>query len=151
MEEFKSMNDVLELAMEREQNAADFYSELARNANSETMKKTFAEFANEEKGHKARLQKIKETGEYDLKDDEVLNLKLGDYLMPVKPSGDVSYQDALILAMKREKAAYTLYMKLSEKAPTENLKKVFMDLANEEAKHKLRFELEYDDVVYHEN
>lgn len=149
--DYKSMNDVLELAIEREQNAADFYTSLAKNAKTETMRKTFAEFANEEKGHKARLIKIKDTGEYDLKDDEVVNLKLGDYLMPVQPSENISYQDALIIAMKREKAAYSLYMKLSQNAPNEKLKKVFVDLANEEAKHKLRFETEYDDVVYKEN
>jgi len=145
------MNEVLELAIEREQNAADFYTDLAKNATSETMKKTFAGFAAEEKGHKARLEKIKDTGEYNLTDEEVLDLKLGDYLQPVNPTGKVSYQDALILAMKREKAAYTLYMKLSEKAPNEKLKKVFLDLANEEAKHKLRFEIEYDEVIYNEN
>ena len=61
----------------------------------------------------------------------------------------MSYQEALILAMKREKTAYKLYMKLSEMAPNDELKKVFKGLAVEEAKHK--FEIEYDDVVYKEN
>ena len=63
----------------------------------------------------------------------------------------MTYQEALILAMKREKAAYKLYMKLSEIAPNDNLKKVFKGLAIEEAKHKLKFEIEYDDVIYKEN
>jgi rubrerythrin len=63
----------------------------------------------------------------------------------------MSYQDALILAMKREKAAFRLYMKLAEIAPNDGLKTIFKNLANEEAKHKLNFELEYDDMIYREN
>ena len=42
-------------------------------------------------------------------------------------------------------------MKLSDIAPNDNLKKLFKNLAIEEAKHKLKFEIEYDDVIYKEN
>jgi rubrerythrin len=115
------------------------------------MKETFLAFAKEEEGHKARITKVKESGEYTLEEKKVLDLKLGDYLVPAKTSEKMTYQEALILAMKREKAAYKLYMKLSEIAPNDTLKNLFKGLANEEAKHKLRFEIEYDDIIYAEN
>ena len=63
----------------------------------------------------------------------------------------MNYEQTLVLAMKREKAAFKLYMKLSEKAPNENLKQLFLGLAQEESRHKLRFELEYDEFVLREN
>jgi rubrerythrin len=69
----------------------------------------------------------------------------------VKASGKMSYEDALVLAMKREKSAFKLYLTLSERAPNDQLKEIFQSLAMEEARHKLRFELEYDEFVLREN
>ncbi len=149
--DFKNTDEILDFAIKNEQQAADFYNNLANDAEVKEMKETFLAYAKEEEGHKARLEKIKATGEYDLPEEKVLDLKLGDYLVKSKASGKMSYQDSLILAMKREKAAYKLYMKLSEIAPNDNLKKIFKGLAIEEAKHKLKFEIEYDDVIYKEN
>jgi len=150
--DFKNVDDILDFAIQNEQQAADFYYNLANESEAKEMRETFVEYAKEEEGHKARLVKIKETGEYDLSEEKVLNLKIGDYLVISKPSsGKMSYQEALILAMKREKAAYKLYMKLCEIAPNDELKKMFNGLAIEEAKHKLKFEIEYDDVIYKGN
>jgi rubrerythrin len=49
--------------------------------------------------------------------------------------------------MKAEKAAFVLYTKLAEVTTDAGLQRVFRSLAQEEAKHKLRFEIEYDDNV----
>jgi rubrerythrin len=59
----------------------------------------------------------------------------------------MTYQEALLFAMKSEKAAFIMYTKLAEVTDDSSLAKVFLSLAQEEAKHKLRFELEYDDHV----
>ncbi len=61
------------------------------------------------------------------------------------------YKDALIVAMKKEKSAFKLYCNLAERAPNNDLKQVFLDLAQEESKHKLRFEIEYDNHILKEN
>ena len=60
-------------------------------------------------------------------------------------------QDALIVAMKAEKAAFKLYSDLAEAAGDANTRNLFQSLAQEEARHKLRFEIEYDNYVYKEN
>ncbi len=151
MKEFDSIEDVLEFAINNEQAAADFYDKLAANSKDSVMKETFLQYAKEEKGHKARLEKIKAGGTYSLKSGKVTDLKIGDYLIASKVSDDMSYENALILAMKREKSAYKLYMKLSEQAPTLEFEILFRDLAIEEAKHKLKFETEYDEIVLKNN
>lgn len=79
------------------------------------------------------------------------DLKISDYVVNVKPTPEMTYEEALIVAMKKEKAAFKLYTNLAAKAPNENLKDVFLSLATEESKHKLRFEVEYDDYVLREN
>ena len=59
----------------------------------------------------------------------------------------MDYQQALIVAMKQEKAAYKLYSDLAAKVTFEGLRNTFLMLAQEEAKHKLHFEVEYDELI----
>ncbi|MCF8365104.1 MAG: ferritin family protein [Bacteroidales bacterium] len=151
MKDFTSIDNILDFAIDNEQNAVDFYTKLAANSRNEEMEAVFTQFAKEEMGHKARLLKIKTEGTFNVKTEQVLDLKMSDYLTDVEPRPDMTYEEALIIAMKREKNAFKLYTKLSEKAPNADLKKIFQSLAIEESKHKLRFEIEYDDVVMREN
>jgi rubrerythrin len=53
--------------------------------------------------------------------------------------------------MKAEKAAFTMYTKLAELTDDPSFTRIFRSLAQEEAKHKLRFEIEYDDHVLEGN
>ena len=151
MKEFLSINDILDFAIINEQKAVDFYINLSQRFNDKILRKSFEDFAKEEMGHKARLTQIKETGLYEMKTEDVQDLKIADYLVRAEPTKDMSYADALRLAMKREKAAYRLYLVLAEKAPNDGMKNLFNGLAQEEAKHKLRFEIEYDDFILKEN
>ncbi len=152
MDNFKTVDEILDFAIDQEQEAIDFYSELAEKAKRADIKKIYLEFVKEEMGHKAKLMKIKEEKSLAaLPDSEVTDLKISDYLVPVKATPDMSYQDALVVVMNKEKAAYKLYMSLAKMAPTEETKNLFQKLALEEAYHKLQFETEYDDNVMKDN
>jgi rubrerythrin len=82
-----------------------------------------------------------------VEEEQVRDLRIGDYLVEPEPTANMSYQEVLLFAMKAEKAAFTMYTKLAELADDPSLARVFKALAQEEAKHKLRFEIEYDDHV----
>jgi rubrerythrin len=151
MKEFRNVNDILDFAMNAEQEAVDFYNELAANAKTEDMQQVFNDFAREEISHKARIRKIKEEGSYEMPKEKIRDMKVSNYMVNVDPKPDMSYQDALVLAMNKEKAAFRLYMDLSKNAESEKMKNLFLALAQEESKHKLRFELEYDEHVLREN
>ena len=71
----------------------------------------------------------------------------GNYVTTWFPSS----ASALILAMKKEKAAFQLYTDLAAETEDPEVKAIFEGLAQEEAKHKLRFEVEYDDMILTEN
>ncbi len=147
MKEWETVDDVLDFAIREEEKAAAFYTSLAEKVEKPWMKKIFDDFASEEKGHREKLLKVKE-GKFLLSSRErVLDLKIGDYLIDVTPDADLDYQDALIVAMKKEKAAFMLYTNLANSTQDENLRETFQTLAQEEARHKLRFETEYEDKI----
>ena len=146
-----TVDEILDYAIDQEQQAADFYASFAARAEKAGMKKMLLEFAEEETRHKERLLAVK-TGERTLTPEkEVLDLKISDYLVEVDASDAISYQDAMIVAMKKERAAFELYSDMAEKVPDTNLKQVFVGLAKEEAKHKLFFETEYEEHVLMHN
>lgn len=146
-----TVDEILDYAIDQEQQAADFYASFAARAEKAGMKKMLLEFAEEEKRHKERLLAVR-TGEHKLTPEkEILDLKISDYLVEVDASGNISYQDALIVAMKRERAALKFYSDMAEKVTDANLKQVFVGLAKEEAKHKLFFETEYEERVLRHN
>jgi rubrerythrin len=146
-----TVDEILDYAIDQEQQAADFYASFAGRAEKAGMKKMLLEFAEEEKRHKERLLAVK-TGERKLTPEkEVLDLKVSDYLVEVDASDNISFQDALIVAMKRERAAFQLYRDMAEKVSDTDVKRVFLGLAKEEAKHKLFFETEYEERVLKHN
>ena len=151
MSQGNSTEEILDFAIENEEKAAKFYTDLAGKMQSASIRKVFEDFAREERGHKAKLLKVKETGEMEPAGRKILDLKIGDYLVEGEPGPEMDYQQALILAMKQEKAAFKLYTDLAAAAPNEGLRGLLLALAQEEAKHKLRFEVEYDDHILTEN
>jgi rubrerythrin len=151
MKQFDSVEAILDFAMEREDEAASFYLRLAGSMDDRWMKAVFEDFAREEKGHKAKLEQIKAGRLVLTSSASVPDLRIGDYLVDVESTETLDYQRALVLAMKREKAAFKLYTHLAERTDDQGVRSVFLALAQEEAKHKLRFEVEYDDLVLREN
>ena len=149
--ETTNVEEILSFAIEKEREAAEFYvwaSGLSYRPNLSTM---FLEMAEEERKHEAILKGIesRHLGAYPI--EPVRDLKISDYLVEVEFSPDMSTQDALILAMKREEKAHQLYMDMEARTDDPELKKLFAMLAQEEAKHKLRLETEYDEYVLVEN
>jgi len=150
MTNFKSVDEILDFAIKGEQGAQKFYAELAAQSKKAGMKKMFEGFVLEEKKHEDKLVAIK-AGKCELAPEaKVTDLKIGDYVTDVEPKPDMKLQDALIVAMKKEKAAFRLYSDLAAQVAGD-LQQTFLGLAQEEAKHKLFFEIEYDDYVMQEN
>ena len=151
MSEFQTAEQILDYAIAQEQNAVDLYTRMADLTAGGPAKKMFEGFAAEERGHKARLEKIKAGHRELITREQVQDLKLAEYLNDVELGENPSYQDVLIFAMKQEKLAFRLYHDLADRTADPELRELFLALAQEEAKHKLRFEVEYDEHVLTEN
>ncbi|MBI4774650.1 MAG: ferritin family protein [Deltaproteobacteria bacterium] len=151
-----SAEGILDFAIEKEQDAVDFYTELAGKVAAQHMRDLLRSFAKEEQRHKAKLQEVKKGGIHLFVPKKVMDLKIADYLPDADVAGaagaaEIDYQDALIIAMKREKSAFKLYKDLSTTTEDADLKELFLSLAQEEAKHKLFFEIEYDEHILTDN
>jgi len=148
---FDTVDKILTYAIEREEHAARFYANLANRTDLKHMKETLLGFAEEEKEHKAKLMAIKEGKKVFWEKQKVLDLKIGDDLTEAYSLDNLNYQGVLILAMKTEKAAFKMYHDLASATDDPTLKATLLGLAQEEAKHKLRFEIEYDEEILKEN
>ena len=142
---FKSVDEILDFAIKKEEEAAKMYTDLAGQMKKAYMRQVFEDFASEELGHKEKLLAIKSGKLLEIVVEKVMDLKMADMLVDVELSSDMDYQQALIFAMKEEKAAFRLYTELAQSSDEEGLRSTLLGLAQEEARHKLRFEIEYDD------
>ena len=150
MSHLDSFDSVIDFAIKNETEAIQFYTDMATQMKNPAMRQVFESFAAEERGHKTKLEGIKQSKEIQPAQD-VADLHISDYAVEIEPGPEMDYQDALVLAMKKEKAAFRLYLDLANQVANEEIKALFRSLAQEEAKHKLRFEIEYDENVMPEN
>ena len=149
---FENLEEIIDFAIEKEREAAEFYQKISNDEEDFSgSKKMFAEFAAEEQKHEIILQEFKTKGitksleEYQLK--WITDIKRSDYLVDLDYEQGMPYNEILLLAMKREEKALKLYNDFLEQADTDEGKKLFKILCQEEAKHKLALETIYDDYM----
>ena len=143
MPRFHSADDILDFAIAREDQAHDFYVELASLARKDDVRAALQDFAVDELQHRIRLEAIK-AGETAFLDEEVGSLNISETVAESTPHPDMSYAELLVIAMHREKAAFRLYTNLASIARTTQQRNTLLGLARQEAQHKLRLEIEYD-------
>ncbi len=146
-----SFEEILEFAVRKEQEAADLYKDFARRARRPGAGAMFLDLSKQEMGHKAKLQKIARGRVQGGASGKVTDLRISDHLAEPEISGESSYQDILILAIKREEASVRLYTDMGNAAPDEASRDLLAALAAEEKKHKLSLESEYDTSVLKDN
>jgi rubrerythrin len=143
---FKTIDEVLDFAIKKEEEAAALYASVAERMSRPGMREAFLDFSKDEQKHKERLLEVKAQGFPDLSEEQVDDLKVADMVEEAEVDPNMTYAEVLRFAMKAEKAAFKMYTGLAALAPP-SLSGVFQMLAQEEAKHKLRFEIEYEDHV----
>ena len=149
----ESINDILDFAIENEQEAIDFYLRMADKAKDKEMRIVFLEYADEEKSHKKKLLIVKEKGFFaeDIKHTENIIIEETAAFEDFNPELNLSHRQALIIAIQKEQAAYKLYKTLAMYAPNNYTRSLFKSLADEEASHKDRFQQEYDNYIINNN
>lgn len=146
-----SVEEILDFAIEREQEAHDLYVRVAGMVSRAGLRQTFLDLAEMEMGHRRRLEGIRSGRLPGFVPEKVEDLKISNVLVSVEPVSGMTYQEALIFAMKAEQRAHDLYVGLAVATADPVLRGIFRGLAQEELKHKHLFETEYDDVVLEGN
>jgi rubrerythrin len=145
--DLNNFKEVITFAIRKEAEAYNLYTTYSQLVKTPGLKKMFEELAQQEQKHREILEGVekKDVTRYELK--KTTDLKIGDFVEEEKFSPDMDYASALRLAIKREEFAVRLYTLMAERAEDAELNKLFLVLAQEESKHKLRLETEYDETV----
>lgn len=146
------VTSILKRAVQAEEDSYNLYMAAAAAARSPHSRNLLRDLAQDEAGHKARLEEmlagnpatIVEAG----RESQIADLKIGDFLVaqPLQPEAD--FQDILIVASKREAASRDFYTAMADLACSVELRKLFQYLAEEELGHKNRVESIYEQTVY---
>ncbi len=140
-------NAILDFAIEREKEAIAFYRYLQEEAKFADQKQMLREMEQMEMGHIVVIESIRAKGVKDQDIQRIPNLKISEYLSKELSEEELTYQNILIKAMKREENSFKLYTEMSLKFPDSEISRLFKRLASDEAKHKLHFEQLYDDFI----
>lgn len=138
-----SVDEVLRFAIRKEADAAAFYRMVADRSNP-GIKKAFEELAQEEEGHKRKLEKFDLAKLEKMGITEARGLGLAEMMEDVPYGPDMSYADLLRMAIKNEERSQKLYASTAQLVTEPNLKKLLLVLAQEESNHKVRLEKMYD-------
>ncbi len=145
MAEVSPDDEILEFAIAREVEANNFYMALAERVASPEIRKLFEDLAEEELEHKAKLElEVMKMGKV-LSVIEKTTIPEHDYIVSDDQSLlDMDYKDILMLGMEKEEASFRTYVNLVAQAKDVECSELLLALAEEEVKHKMRFETEYD-------
>ncbi len=145
------LDQIFSDAIEREIEAYEFYLAVSQKVTNPDVKKTFAELALEELGHKELLARFKS--------DPVLLTKINipsqDYKVSEAtelPKFDINMKpaDAIALAMKKEEEAVRFYRGMAAISEDVEVKSQFEYLAGMELGHKTRLENVFIGIGYPE-
>lgn len=142
---FETFEDIIAYAIQKEIEAVQFYNAAADQEKYADAKSAFKEFAEEEQRHVTLLENISKSNVEHYKLRDVPNLKRSDYTVDMAYEPGMMFEDILKLAAKREEMAFQFYTDLGNGSENPEHKKLFQTLAQEEAKHKLKFETILDD------
>jgi rubrerythrin len=145
--DFSKFEDVVKFAIKKEEAAYRAYGELKEMAKTPGLQEMLADLQAEEKNHKKLLQDVSESKIKDIGSHHVIDLKISDFLSEEPPSSDMTFQDLLILAAKKEQEAVDLYSGMKDAAGSDELTKLFDFLIEQERSHKLKLETEYEKYV----
>ena len=143
----ESIGEILEFAIAREVDASEFYMQMANRAKNEDVRALFEEFAGIELEHKATLElELMKEGVVATTAGRIIKVEPRDYMAGVKLRADVERKDVLALAIEKEKASFRFYVDMAGMFEEGELREALISLAEEEGRHVVRFETEYEKI-----
>jgi len=143
--QFDSIDEILDLAIEREIAANQLYKDLAKRMPNQTLKNLFEQLALEEQQHKEKIvfEIIKSGRTIDIKTKEAY-LSMDDYDEDDASVVDLDFKDVFRMAIEKEKRALRFYLELAAIVDDRPSREVLLSLAEEEAAHRAQFETELE-------
>ena len=145
-----TVEEVINQAIEREEDSFAFYNHLRNKVLDEVSKDTLSLMAKEELKHKGILEQYKrgELGGNALSLREVVDALVVEALGRSEIKEVMDHKDIFLVAAEREKASHEFYSQLAELQPEGELKQLLNKLAQEELAHKEKAEYLYCNAAF---
>ena len=146
----KTIADVIDLAIQREEEAYDFYMDIHAKVQDASVRDTVQFIAGEEKKHRAFLVQYRD-GNYGadaLRMTDVVEYRIAEYLEEPEITKDSSSEEVYLIAAHRESRSHQFYTELANMHADSELKTVLVKMANEELKHKEKMEYLYSNTAF---
>ncbi len=146
----KRISDILDLAIQREVEAFEFYMDILGRVDDESVKDTLKFIAGEEVKHKQFLVNYRE-GKYgaaSLRMADVVDYKIAEYLDEPDIEGNMSSQEVYLIAAHRESRSHQFYTELANLHAEGEPQTMLLKMANEELKHKEKMEYLYSNTAF---
>ena len=146
----KSVSDILEIAIKREEEAYDFYMDTHAKVADPSVKETLEFIAGEETKHKAFLVGYRDGnfGEKALRMSAVVDYKIAAYLEEPRVDENMKPEEVYLVASHREQRSYLFYTELAHLHADGELREMLLKMANEELKHKEKMEYLYTNTAF---
>lgn len=143
-------NTFINLAIDREIEAYDFYMDLHNRVSDKSAKEALLWIAGEENKHKEFLISYKEgkISKGTLKLSEADDQKIAEHVSAPEIKPQMDTKDVYLIAAHRELAAYTFYNEFAKLQSDSETKELILKIAGEEMKHKEKVEYLYSNTVF---
>jgi len=132
----------------KERQANRFYLAMAQRVADQAISELFEELAAEELEHRANLElELMKMGIVVDTTADTEEIDSSDYIISDSPQLDMDLRDVLELAVAKEDAAFRLYIDMAGKAKSKESREAILAMAQEEVRHKVRFEAELDKLL----
>ena len=145
-----SLENIIETAIGREQEAYRFYEAVARKASDPGVREVFQKLASEERDHERLLWKSRGDATLNLKFTAPYDFKVAEAVEMPELSSDMKPAEAIQWAMKKELQAAEYYQGLAGSCSDGALRSAYENLANMELGHKHILEILFVDKGYPE-
>ncbi len=145
MDDKLTCTQILEIALEKEKGAFEFYTDASKKINDANGKMLFELFAIEEQRHIARLEfELIKAGKTVPLNEDMLNFEDLDFIVEITPEMKGIYLDILSGAIKKEHDAFRLYMSMLPLADSIETRNILEALIEEEVRHKILLEIKFN-------
>ena len=144
-----TLSEIIQYAINQEIEAAALYNRLRSSTSDPRAQELFRKLEEMEIEHRRNLENFDLQGFTDHPEEEYVDFRLTDYMVEVPPQKELDFQQALILAAKREDRTRALYEKMAAHfAMAPDVQEMFAILAREEGRHKHLIEDLYDRIIH---
>jgi len=149
MEDITTIGEILEFAIAREVEAIGLYTAMAHKTAESSTVNFFEDLVSEELEHKSRL-------ELEVMKEGIVAKTMGvvpeasNNHIPINSDQamkQMTYTEALILAIKKERRSFRLYVRLAGLVEEEELRETLVSLAEEEGKHLFTLQEKYNKAM----